>query len=69
VNLIAAKIGWTQQSLNEWVKKATVDSGRRVGISIEMSKTMYAQESERRQLHRKGFCSPPHGRDVDEKQE
>jgi transposase len=29
---IAAKIGCTAQTLNEWVKKAEVDSGLRVGL-------------------------------------
>ena len=29
---IAAKIGCTPQTLNEWVKKAEVDSGRRSGV-------------------------------------
>jgi transposase len=31
VSSIAAKIGCTAQSLNEWVKKAEVDSGQRAG--------------------------------------
>jgi transposase-like protein len=34
---IAAKIGCTAQTLNEWVKKAEVDSGRRAGIPTEMA--------------------------------
>jgi transposase-like protein len=34
---IAAKIGCTPQTLNEWVKKAEVDSGRRAGVSTEMA--------------------------------
>ena len=29
---IAAKIGCTPQTLNDWVKKAEVDSGQRAGI-------------------------------------
>jgi transposase len=29
---IAAKIGCTPQTLNEWVKKAEVDSGRKPGL-------------------------------------
>jgi transposase len=33
---IAAKIGCTSQTLNEWVKKAEVDSGRRAGVSNEI---------------------------------
>jgi transposase len=33
VTSIAAKIGCTAQSLNEWVKKAQVDSGARAGVA------------------------------------
>jgi transposase len=47
---IAAKIGCTAQTLNEWVKKAEVDSGRRAGIPIEMSEKMKALERENREL-------------------
>ena len=32
VSSIATKIGCTAQSLNEWVKKAEVDSGTRAGL-------------------------------------
>lgn len=34
---IAAKIGCSAQTLNEWVKKAEVDSGKRAGISSEQT--------------------------------
>jgi transposase-like protein len=34
---IAAKIGCTPQTLNDWVKKAEVDSGRRPGVPAEMA--------------------------------
>jgi transposase-like protein len=47
---IAAKIGCTAQTLNEWVKKAEVDSGRRAGIPTEMSEKMKALERENREL-------------------
>ena len=47
---IAAKIGCTPQTLNEWVKKAEVDSGRRVGVSSEMAERMMALERENREL-------------------
>lgn len=30
---IAAKIGCAPQTLNDWVKKAEVDSGKRTGVS------------------------------------
>jgi transposase len=50
VMLIAAKIGCTPQTLNEWVKKAEVDSGRRVGVPTEMAEKMKALERENREL-------------------
>ena len=47
---IAAKIGCTPQTLNDWVKKAEVDSGRRPGIPAEMAEKMKALERENREL-------------------
>lgn len=47
---IAAKIGCTPQTLNDWVKKADVDSGRRPGIPAEMTEKMKALERENREL-------------------
>jgi transposase-like protein len=47
---IAAKIGCTAQTLNEWVKKSEVDSGRRAGIPTEMAEKMKALERENREL-------------------
>ena len=47
---IAAKIGCTPQTLREWVKKAEVDSGRRVGVPSEMAEKMKALERENREL-------------------
>ena len=47
---IATKIGCTPQTLLEWVKKAEVDSGRRVGIPSEMAEKMKALERENREL-------------------
>jgi transposase len=47
---IAAKIGCTAQTLNEWVNKAQVDSGRRAGIPTEMAEKMKALEHENREL-------------------
>lgn len=35
---ISAKIGCAPQTLNDWVKKAEVDSGKRPGVSSEMAK-------------------------------
>ena len=37
---ISAKIGCAPQTLNDWVKKAEVDSGKRPGISSEMAEKM-----------------------------
>jgi transposase len=34
---IAAKIGCAAQTLHEWVKKAEVDSDRRVGVPTEVA--------------------------------
>jgi transposase len=39
---VAAKIGCTPQTLNDWVKKADVDSGKRSGVSSEMAEKMKA---------------------------
>jgi transposase-like protein len=47
---IASKIGCTAQTLNEWVKKAEVDSGRRAGIPTEMAERLKALERENREL-------------------
>ena len=54
---ISAKIGCTPQTLNDWVKKAEVDSGRRAGIPTEMAERMKALERENRdqQLHDPGL--------------
>ena len=47
---ISSKIGCAPQTLNEWVKKAEVDSGRRAGIPTEMAEKMKALERENREL-------------------
>jgi transposase-like protein len=47
---IAAKIGCTAQTLNEWVKKAEVDSGRKPGVTTDMAAKMKALERENREL-------------------
>ena len=52
VSSIAAKIGCTAQSLNEWVKKAEVDSGVRAGVPAEMAERLKALERENRRLQR-----------------
>ena len=40
----------TAQTLNEWVKKAEVDAGKRAGVPIEMAERMRALEREVREL-------------------
>ena len=45
-----SKIGCTPQTLNDWVKKAEVNSGRRTGIPTEMAEKMKALERENREL-------------------
>ncbi len=47
---IVAKIGCTPQTLNDWVKKAEVDSGRRALVPTEMAEKMRTLERENREL-------------------
>jgi transposase len=47
---IAAKIGCTAQTLNEWVKKAEVDSGKRFGMPSEVAERLKVLERENREL-------------------
>jgi transposase len=47
---IAGKIGCAPQTLNEWVKKVEVDSGKRGGISTDVAEKMKALERENREL-------------------
>ena len=47
---IATKIGCSAHTLNDWVKKAEVDSGKRAGIPTEMSERLKALERENREL-------------------
>ena len=47
---ISAKIGCAPQTLNEWVKKAEVDRGKRAGIPADMAEKMKALERENREL-------------------
>ena len=46
VTSIAAKIGCTAQSLNEWVKKAEIDGG----VPTEITERLKALERENREL-------------------
>ncbi len=47
---IAAKIGCSAHSLNEWLKKAEVDAGKRAGVTMDMSAKLKALERENREL-------------------
>jgi transposase len=47
---IAAKIGCTAQTLNEWMKKADIDSGRRPGLTTDERERIKALERENREL-------------------
>jgi transposase-like protein len=47
---IAAKIGCTAQTRNEWVKKAERDTGRRPGPTTEMAARVKSLERENREL-------------------
>jgi transposase len=47
---IAAKIGCTAQTLNEWMKKADVDGGRIPGLTADMAAKMKALERENLEL-------------------
>ena len=49
---VAAKIGCTAQTLNEWIKKAEVDSGKRAGVPTDMAEKLKALEREKRELLR-----------------
>jgi transposase-like protein len=47
---IAPKIGCAPQTLNEWVKKAEVDGGKRAGMPTEIAERLKALERENREL-------------------
>jgi transposase-like protein len=47
---IAEKIGCTAQTLNEWVKKAEVDAGKRAGVPTDVAEKLKALERENREL-------------------
>src|ERR1700716_2506864 len=49
---VSAKIGCTAQTLLDWVKKAEVDSGKRVGVPTDMAEKLKALERENRELRR-----------------
>jgi transposase-like protein len=47
---IAAKIGCTAQTLNEWIKKSDIDSGRKPGVTSDERERLKALEREVREL-------------------
>ncbi len=47
---IAAKIGCTGQTLNEWLKQAERDSGRKPSLTTDMAARLKALERENREL-------------------
>ena len=47
---VAAKIGCSAQTLNEWLKKAVVESGKRPDVPGEMAERLKALERENREL-------------------
>jgi len=47
---IAGKIGCSAHTLNEWVKKAEVETGKRAGVPAETADRLKALEREVREL-------------------
>jgi len=47
---ISEKIGCSAHTLNEWVKKAEGDGGKRAGVPIELAEPLKALERENREL-------------------
>ena len=47
---VASKIGCSAHTLNVWVKKAEVDSGKRAGLPSDVAEKMKALERENREL-------------------
>lgn len=47
---VAAKIGCSGQTLNEWVKKAEVEAGTRAGVPSDVAERLKALERENREL-------------------
>jgi len=50
IGSISAKIGCTGQTLNEWVKKAEIDAGKRGGVPTDMAAKLKALERENKEL-------------------
>lgn len=50
VSSVSSKIGCSAHRLNEWVKKAEVESGNRAGVPLDVLEKLKAQEREIREL-------------------
>lgn len=50
ISSIAAKVGCSAHTLNEWVKRAEVDSCKRAGLPSDVAEKMKALERENREL-------------------
>ena len=50
IESIAPKIGCSSVTLNEWVKRADVDTGRRDGVSTQERERIKALERENKEL-------------------
>ena len=50
IESVAAKIGCSAQTLNEWVKKTEVDSGKRAGVPTDVAEKLKALERDNREL-------------------
>ena len=47
---IAVKIGCSAHTLNDWLKKAEIDSGKRPGVPTDVAEKLKALERENREL-------------------
>ena len=47
---VSQKIGCSAHTLNEWVKKAEADGGRRAGVPSDVTEKLKALERENREL-------------------
>lgn len=47
---VSQKIGCSAHTLNDWVKKAEVDSGKRAGVTTDVAEKLKSLERENREL-------------------
>jgi transposase len=52
ISSIAAKCGMTAETLRKWVRRAEVDAGRRVGLTIDERERLRKLERENKELRR-----------------